>query len=475
MNLRFEHFINGESVAPASAGYLDEYDPRTGEPSFSIAAGSSPDVDLAVAAAKSALASWRAMRPLDRGRILTDIGRAIRAHAEEIVGLERRETGKPRPVGLWEVEVAAQYFEFYGGLTASIQGETINIGAGYHSYTMREPFGVVGVILPWNLPLNQGARSAAPALAAGNTVVIKPSEFTSASCLYVARLACEECAMPAGVMNVVTGTGRDVGGALVDHPDVRKIAFTGSPRTGRTIGEAAARRIIPLTLELGGKSPNLVFEDADLGAAARGVVKGFTFNSGQLCIAGSRLLVQASIHDALMDEVVALLDKMKVGIAEDDEIGPIITRQQYEKVVGMTSDAQAEGATLLYGGQPLPNSGAWLVRPGIFTGVTNDMTIAREEIFGPILSAIEFESEADAVAMANDTEFGLAAGIWTRDVSRVHRVAAQLEAGQIYVNEYMAGGVETPLGGYKNSGYGREKGLEALRSYSQLKTITIKL
>ena len=336
----------------------------------------------------------------------------------------------------------------------------------------------MGAITPWNAPLNQAARAIAPALAAGNTIVAKPSEFTSGTTVELARLAHEECGLPAGVFNVILGTGPECGAAIVSHPLVRKVAFTGSVRAGREIGRIAAERIIPLTLELGGKSPNIIFDDADRAQAIPGAVRAFCANAGQVCLAGSRLLVQASIHDAVVAGLEAAVKAIKVGPQADAIVGPITTQAQYERVRAYFDIARQDGARTVVGGEltkdPAWGQG-WFVPPTVFAGVTNDMRIAREEIFGPVLVVIPFEAEADAIRIANDTDYGLAAGIWTQNRSRAHRVAAAIEAGQIYVNEYQAGGVETPLGGYKNSGYGREKGIEALHHYTQLKCVTIKL
>jgi len=475
MTATWNHYINGEFVAPKSNEYLHEFIPTTGLPGDSIARGSDADVGLAVSSAAAAQPAWSARKPVERGRVLLAIARLVREHAAAFCAKEAEETGKPLKMAAFEIEACAQYFEYYGGLATAILGETINLGPQYHAYTTREPFGVVGVILPWNSPLNQAGRAIAPALVAGNTVVVKPSEFTSVTMLQFADLMTREAGLPAGVLNVVTGTGKETGEPLIKHPLIRKVAFTGSVRAGREIGKLAADRIIPLSLELGGKSPNVVFEDADLDAAVAGSVFAFTVNTGQVCLAGSRCLVHESIFEKFSTKLASAVQALQFSDGESFGLGPLTTKAQYEQVQRYNALAIEEGALCLAGGEVASDLSGWYVRPTVYTNVDNSMRIAREEIFGPVLVLIAFKDEDEAVAIANDTDYGLAAGLWTTNLARAHRVAARIEAGQVYVNEYPSGGVETPFGGFKQSGYGREKGIEALHHYTQTKTTIIRI
>ncbi|MFG1954548.1 aldehyde dehydrogenase family protein [Micromonospora sp. NPDC048830] len=473
MNAPLLHWIGGEAVPPTAGGFRVGTNPATGGAGAQVAQGTAADVDLAVRAAQAAAPGWRRIASLERGRILAAIGRRLLADLDALAELESLDTGKPLALATAEIRGAAEYFEFYAALVNLPAGDVLDIRSDLHVYTRREPFGAVGVITPWNLPLNQAARACAPALAAGNTIVAKPAETTSQSTVALARIASEE-GLPPGVLNVVLGRGDEVGTAIVRHPLVRKVAFTGSVRVGQDIGRIAADRILPLTLELGGKSANIVFADADLEFAAAEAVRAFTTNAGQVCSSGTRLLVERSVQERFVEALVAETRRLRPG----QDVGPMITRGQYDTVQRYFAIAAEEGARAEFGGGVVTDpefAGGFYVEPTIYSGVTNGMRIAREEVFGPVLVVIPFDTEEEAVELANDSEFGLVGGVFTEDISRAFRVAESIEAGQVYVNSWSTQSVQMPFGGHKQSGYGREKGIEALHHYSHVKSISVRL
>ena len=474
----FDMFINGEFTAPASGEYFDANSPSSGEAFARIARGNESDVEKAVAAAKSTRTEWASMNPMKRGEVLKKVAVAIRENINHLADIESREMGMPSAMSPWAIDGAAEYFDFYGSMAPTVHGDTVPIAEDTFAYTVYEPYGTVAVVSPWNGPANQAARSAAPALAAGNTVVCKPSEFGSIAVIEMARIA-HEAGLPAGVFNVVTGYGNESGVALTSHPEIEKIAFTGSVNTGRAIGKVAADRVVPVTMELGGKSPDIVFEDAKLEVAAPKVVFGFILNSGQVCTSGTRILVQRSIFDKFSKMLVEVAENIPVGIDKPmPTLGPIANKMQFDKVLSYLESAQKEGATCLTGGEPATGEdldGGMYIKPTIYSDVTQDMTVVKEEIFGPVGVLIPFDTEEEAIEIANNTDLGLAAGVWSQDASRVHRVVAKLQAGSIYINDWHGQAVELPMGGYKRSGIGRERGMQAIKSYMQTKNVLQKL
>jgi aldehyde dehydrogenase (NAD+) len=477
---QFRHYIDGQFTDPAAGQWFDTFNPFTGKVWARVAQGDATDVDRAVQAAHRAFTTgpWPQLTASQRGMLLFRLGDLVARDARRLAEIEVRDNGKLIAEMQGQLSYVPNWYYYFGGLADKIQGAVIPLDKkGYFNFTRHEPVGVVAAITAWNSPLLLLAWKLAPALAAGCTVVVKPSEFTSASTLEFVRLV-EEAGFPPGVVNVVTGFGRDVGTPLVTHPLVRKVAFTGSEATGRVINEAAARSFKRVTLELGGKSPNIVFADAKLEDAVNGAVSGIFAATGQTCIAGSRLLLQDSIHDEFVERLVALAKTARMGdpMSPDTQVGPITTRPQYEKVLGYIDVARNEGARLLMGGGPAtrPECGeGWFVEPTVFADVRNSMRIAQEEVFGPVLSILRFRDEDEAVAIANDVRFGLGSGVWTADIGRALRMSERIQAGTVWVNTYRAVSYMSPFGGYKDSGLGRENGQDAIREYLQVKSVWI--
>ena len=476
----YNHFINGAWVEPASGEYFETDNPYTGEVWAKIARGNAADADQAVRAAKVAFddGEWRQMRPTQRGKLLVRLAEIIEREATRLGELEVRDNGKLIAEMGAQTKYLAEWYRYYGGLADKIEGAVLpSDKSGIFNFTRYEPLGVVGMITAWNSPLLLLAWKLAPALAAGNTAVVKPSEFTSASSLEFMELI-KEAGIPNGVVNCITGMGIEVGQPMVDHPDLAKVAFTGSDVAGQKIYESAARKIMPVTLELGGKSPNIVFEDADFEAAVMGAISGIFAATGQTCIAGSRLLVQRSIHDDFVKRLLEVAGAAIIGdpMSPETHVGPVTTQPQYEKILHYMNVAREDGATCVLGGGPYTGEGVKgnrFVEPTIFTNVENHMRIAQEEVFGPILSVIPFEDEAEALSIGNDIVFGLAAGVWTSDIGRALRMSEKLKAGTVWVNTYRAVSFMSPFGGYKRSGQGRESGQEAIKEFLQVKSVWI--
>lgn len=472
--------IGGARTDPASGAWFESINPFTAKPWALIPRGGKEDVDRAVAAAKAAFHSgdWRRLTASARGALLRKLGDLVAGEAEALARIETTDNGKLFAEMRGQLNYIPQWFYYFGGLADKIEGRVIPIDKpGVFNFTREEPLGIVAAITPWNSPLMLAVWKLAPALAAGNTVVWKPSEFSSVSALAFGELF-EKAGFPPGVVNIVTGYGDEVGEPLIGHPDVSKIAFTGGDRTGERIYALAARSIKHVTLELGGKSANIVFDDADLDAAVNGVIAGIFAATGQTCIAGSRALIHKPIHDKFVDRLLALAKTARMGDPLDlsTQVGPITTRPQYEKVLDYIRIAKEEGAVCRLGGEPArrPECGSgWFVEPTIFTDVDPRMRIANEEVFGPVLSIIPFEDEDEAVRIANDTLYGLAAGVWTTSIRRALMMPERLEAGTVWVNTYRAVSYMSPFGGYKRSGIGRESGVEAIREYLQTKSVWI--
>lgn len=463
-------------MSAATSSSFQAVDPSTREPFAEIHECTPEDVTAAVRSARGLFRDPQWRRHATRIAALRTLARGIEAESEELAGLESRDTGKPLAQARADVKVTVDYFDFYASAADKVRGTSIPLGPEFLDYTVREPWGVCGQIIPWNYPMQVLARCAAPALAAGNTVVVKPSELGSVTPLRIAQIALER-GLPPGALTVVTGHGA-VGQALVADPGVDFVTFVGSAAVGRIVAGACAERLVPVQLELGGKSPNVVFADADLDRAAPVIVKSLLQNAGQSCSAGSRLLVDEAVCDALLERVLSHMRAVRVGPGgEDPDLGPLVSERQLERAQGMLSRAVAGGAEIaLGGGAPAGLEEGWYLEPTVVTGVGPGQEIFEEEVFGPVLGVTTFGSEERAVELANATPYGLVTGVWTRDISRGHRVAAEICAGQIYINGFgVAGGIELPFGGMKRSGYGRGKGLEALDSYTQVKNVCVSL
>jgi acyl-CoA reductase-like NAD-dependent aldehyde dehydrogenase len=472
----YDHFINGQAAKPSTGAYFPTDNPFDGKTWAMVARGNADDVNLAVDAAHQAFESgpWAAMTPSERGRLMWKAADLIALRADRLALIEQRDNGKLASEVVSQVKYVVDYFKYYAGLADKLQSAVIPTDKkGVFAYTKFEAKGVIAIITPWNSPLTLTTWKLAPALAAGCTVVVKPSEYTSASMIELAAIFIE-AGFPPGVVNVVTGFGAEVGQPLVTHPKVEHIGFTGGAEAGRKIYELAASHFKTVTLELGGKSPNIIFDDADLDQAVKGVVSGIFAASGQSCQAGSRLLLQRSIHDLFVEKLVEFMSDVRLGDPSlpDTQIGPIATRPQFDKIMSYIAIAKAEGATCVLGGRSRPDLGAGqFVEPTIFTNVRNEMRIAQEEVFGPVLVVIPFDTEEDAIRIGNDVAFGLAGAVWTRDLRRAMMMTDKLKAGTVWVNNYRATSFTSPFGGYKESGIGRESGIDAIKEYVHTKCV----
>ncbi len=475
--------IGGEWVAAASGETFTTVDPATEQPLAMVAAGDKEDVDRAVRAARRAFehGPWRRMTPSERGRALWKLADLIEAHSEEFAQLETLDNVKPISVARAAyIPLVVDHFRYYAGWATKIEGETIPVStAGLHilNYTLREPVGVVGQIIPWNFPLLMAAWKLGAALACGNTVVLKPAEQTPLSALRLGELF-EAAGFPPGVVNIVTGFGETAGAAIAEHPDIDKVAFTGSTEVGRIVMRAASGNLKRVSLELGGKSPNIIFADADLDAAAIGAASAIYFNHGQCCCAGSRLFIEQKVYDRVMPRLIDYSKQVKLGPGMDPttEMGPLVSHEQFMRVSDYLQHGRQEGATVAAGGgRPAHLSQGYFVAPTVFSDVRPDMKIVREEIFGPVVCAVPFTDPEEVVAAGNDSAYGLAAAVWTRDVQKAHRMAATLKAGTVWINCYNMFDAASPFGGYKQSGFGREMVKAALEIYTQIKSVWLNL
>ena len=471
-------FIDGKWVDSVSGKTFDTLNPATEEVITSIAEGDSADIDLAVTAARKAFEDgpWGKTDARERGRILLRVMDLIEKNKDELALLETLDNGKPiSETTNADLPLVIDCLLYYAGWADKIHGETIPVRGEFFNYTLREPVGVVGQIIPWNFPLLMATWKIAPALACGNTVVLKPAEQTPLTALRLGEI-CQEAGLPDGVLNIVPGYGPTAGAALAAHMDVDKIAFTGENTTGRIIMQAASKNLKRLSLELGGKSPNIVFADSDIDSAVAGAMTGIFFNQGEVCCAGSRLFLERSIHDEFVDKLSSRASSLSVGNPEDagTQMGAQVSKEQFDKILGYIDTGKQEGAKLVTGGERCGEKG-YFIRPTIFDAVDNNMKIAREEIFGPVVSAITFDDVDDMVRQSNLSIYGLAAAVWTRDIKKAHRLARDLKAGTIWINTYNSFDAASPFGGFKQSGFGRELGIHALELYTQVKSVWINL
>ncbi|GIO22100.1 aldehyde dehydrogenase [Oceanobacillus sp. J11TS1] len=479
---KYRIYVGGEFIEPANGEYIETINPASGKKWALIPNCGKEDIDKAVAAAKETFysKSWKSLSPTKRGRLLRKLADKIEQHAENLAMIETKDNGKIYKEMLGQLKQIPAWYEYYGGLADKLEGKVIPVDRpDTLNYTLREPLGVVAAFTAWNSPLLMVALKLAPAIAAGNTVVIKPSEHASASTLEFAKLF-DEVGFPKGTLNVISGYGRTTGDALSRHPDINKVSFTGGPETGKIVAKNGLDNFTKVTLELGGKSPNIVFDDADLDAAEAGVIAGIYAASGQTCVAGSRLYVHEDIKDQFLERLVQRTNQIKLGDPLDPEtqMGPAANPQQLEKIQSMVETAQQEGGTVLAGGGRPDEEGlkeGLFYKPTIISNVNNTSTIVQEEVFGPVLSVIPFTTEDEVIKMANDSKYGLAAGVWTNDIKRAHKMTKSLEAGTVWVNTYRTVTFNSPFGGYKASGIGRENGMEALYEYTQTKSVWINL
>jgi aldehyde dehydrogenase (NAD+) len=480
--MQTQHFIANQWHAGSTTDGIPVVDPSTGETFGTMARGTAADIAHAVASSRAAIGEtfdgpWGRLPAAQRGRLMLRLAAAITERGEELAQLEARDTGKSLKTARVDAAALARYFEYYGGACDKLHGETLPYEAGYTVFTIREPHGVTGHIIPWNYPMQIFGRTVGASLAAGNACVVKPAEDASLSILRLAELTAE-IGFPAGTLNVVTGYGHEAGAALTAHPGIDHISFTGSAITGRLVAEAAARRHCPVTLELGGKSPQIVFDDADLDAALPVVVNAIIQNAGQTCSAGSRLLVQRGVYETVLERLGERFSALRAGPpALELEMGPLVNKKQFDVVQRFVQQAETARIPVMARGTLHPDAATsgYYQAAVLFRDVPPDSDLAQHEIFGPVLAAMPFDDEAEAIRLANGTDYGLVAGIWTRDGARQLRVARKLRCGQVFINNYGAGGgVELPFGGVKSSGHGREKGFEALMSFTVLKTIAIK-